>query len=158
MAIPWQLPLGLSAMQALSCPLSGVKFSDVGRTLWTFLLLSWNQIRFQTKLMKSRALKLTPTLGIPWHCCGVLKPQREGKANASVSGRKGSVLLSSSRQMGVANYSPEDTDGVDHGDGLFAKGRNRSPCSIQCLPQGQQLRKMMLNPTSLQRGNRLKQD
>jgi len=40
---------------------------------------------------------LTPTLGIPWHCCGVLKPQCEGKANSSVSRRKSSVLLSGSR-------------------------------------------------------------
>lgn len=97
-AIPWQLPLRPSATHASWCPLSGVKFSDVGRTLWTFLLLSWNQIRFQTKLIKSRALKLTTTtLGIPWHCCEVLKPQCEEKANASVSRRKGSVFFSGSR-------------------------------------------------------------
>lgn len=76
---------------------------------------------------------LTP-VGIPWHCCGVSKPQCERKANASVSKRKGSVFLSGSRQMRVANYSPEDTDGEGHGDGLFAKGRNRSPFSIQCFP------------------------
>lgn len=78
--------------------------------------------------------KLILTPGIPCYCCGVLKPQCEGKANASVSGRRGSVFLSGSRQIGVANYSPEGIDRVNHGDGLFTTGRDSSLCSIQCPP------------------------
>jgi len=48
-----------------------------------------------------------------------------------VCGRKDSVFLSGSRQTGESNSSPEDTDGVEHGGGLFLKGRNKSLHSIQ---------------------------
>lgn len=124
----------------------GVKFSDVGRNLWTSLLPSWNQIRFQTKLIKSRAVKLTPTLGIPWHCLSV---------------KEKLMHLSAGEKAVFSSVAPDHKllswrYWWSRPWWCFFFGRNRSPCSIQCLPYGQPLRKKMQNPTSLQRNNRRK--
>lgn len=120
MAVPWQLPLRLSAMQASWCPPSEVTFWDGNRTLWTFLLLSWNQIRFQTKLIKSRAVTLTPTLGIPCLCCGVLKTVWRKSWCISQQEKKQYFP----QWLQTTNYSSEDTDGVDHGHRLFSRKRS----------------------------------
>lgn len=86
---PWQLPLRLPAMQVSWCPPSEVTFWDVDRTQWNFLLLSWNQIGFQTKLIKSRANSYSwDSLPLLWS----FKDFREGKADASFSRRKKRVF------------------------------------------------------------------